>query len=128
MGGFRAGAYAKVWQIEKKSDKIVNIRISISEKDKRTNEYKQTFSGWVSILGLEAATKAVNQIHDGDRIRLGIVDVYNSYDKVTKATTTQYKCFSFDTEEEANESIAQPVTKAEQGFSDILDDFDDMPF
>lgn len=107
MSGFRSGAYAKVWEVraDKQSNKRASIRVSISEKDKREGhdgEYHQTFSGWIQMLGANCAEKAL-RIHAGDRIKLGIVDVTNWYDKEKSVTNVAYKCFSFQTMEEAQQ-------------------------
>lgn len=37
--GFRNGAFAKVWEVTPVSDTSTKLRISISRKNKQTNEY-----------------------------------------------------------------------------------------
>lgn len=97
--GFRTGSYAKVWTVEPKTETWTKCRISISRKNKNTGEYEQDFSGFVDFYGTAAAHKAAG-LNEGDRIKLGDVDVSNTYDKESKVTYTNYKCFSFDLDEQ----------------------------
>lgn len=95
--GFRSGSFAKVWAVEPKTDTNTTARISISKKNKQTGEYEQDFSGFVSFVGTATAKKAAC-LKEGDRIKLGDVDVTTSYNSEKKVTYTNYKCFSFDIE------------------------------
>ncbi len=97
--GFRTGAYAKVWSVESVSGTFTKVRLSVSRKDKTTGEYTQDFGGFVSFLGTACATKAA-RLKEGDRIRLGDVDVSNKYDKEKKVTYTNFNVFSFDMADE----------------------------
>lgn len=93
--GFRIGAYAKVWEVKSVSDKCTQIRISISRKDKETNQYETEFSGYVRLLGAVTAKEGL-QIKEGDTIKLGDVDVRTKYDKEKRITYTNYMAFSFE--------------------------------
>lgn len=93
--GFRTGAFAKVWEINPISDTNVKLRMSISRKNKQTGEYEQDFSGFVNAVGTAAAKKA-SGLKEGDRIRIGDVDVTTKYDAEKKVTYTNFKMFSFD--------------------------------
>ena len=97
--GFRKGGFAKVWTIELLSDTMTKCRISISRKDRNTGEYAQDFGGYVTFIGSAVAQKA-SKLHEGDRIRLGDVDVSNVYNKEKNVTYTNFKVFSFQTQEE----------------------------
>ena len=101
--GFRSGAYAKVWDVTPVSDTATKIRMSVSRKNKETNEFEQEFSGFVMAIGTAAASKAA-KLKEGDRIKLGDVDVTNKYDKEKKVTYTNFKLFSF---EDANGGSAE---------------------
>lgn len=96
--GYRTGSYAKVWEVNPRSDTHVSLRISTSRKNKQTGEYEQDFSGYVSALGTAAAKKAAS-LKEGDRIKLGDVDVVTRYDKDKKVTYTNFNLFSFEKEE-----------------------------
>lgn len=93
--GFRNGAYATVWEVSPISPTMTKGRISISRKDRTTDKYVQDFGGFVVFIGSVAATKALG-LKEKDRIRLGDVDVSNSYDKVKKVAYTDFKIFSFE--------------------------------
>lgn len=99
--GFRPGAYAKVWEVKPMSDTSTKIRMSVSRKDKKTGEYEQDFSGFVMAIGTAAAHKAAG-LKEGDRIKLGDVDVSTKYDREKKVTYTNFKLFSFDIESGSN--------------------------
>ena len=97
--GFRTGAFAKVWEVTPMSDTSTKLRMSISRKNKKTDEYEQDFSGFVLAIGTAAASKAA-RLKEGDRIKLGDVDVSTKYDKDKKITYTNFKMFSFDSDGE----------------------------
>ena len=87
--GFRAGAYAKIWDVSPMSDTSTKLRLSISRKNKKTGEFEEDFSGFVLAIGTANAAK-------GDRIKLGDVDVSTKYDRDSKTTYVNYKLFSFE--------------------------------
>lgn len=93
--GFRTGAFAKVWEVKPFSDTSVKLRLSISRKNKQTGEYEQDFSGFVNAVGTAAAKKAAC-LKEGDRIKIGDVDVTTKYDAEKKTTYTNFKLFSFE--------------------------------
>ena len=93
--GFRTGAFAKVWEVSSSNDTSTKLRISISRKNKKTNEYEQDFSGYVYFVGTANAKKA-SLLHEGSRIKIGDCDVTNRYDAEKKVTYTNFKVFSFE--------------------------------
>ena len=107
--GFRTGAYAKIWKVEPFSDTSTKLRISISRKNKQSGEYEQDFSGFVNAIGTAAAKKAAC-LKEGDKIKLGDVDVTTTYNKDKNITYTNYKVFSFDLEE-SSESAPKATTE-----------------
>lgn len=115
--GFRTGAYAKVWKVEPFSDTSTKLRLSISRKNKQNGDYEQDFSGFVSAIGTAAAKKAAC-LKEGDKIKLGDVDVTTSYNKEKNITYTNFKLFSFDIEEESNssaKSTTEPQPSVDSG-------------
>lgn len=101
--GFRTGAYAKVWEVTPMSDTSTKVRMSVSRKNKQSGEYEQDFSGFVLAIGTAAAHKAA-ALKEGDRIKLGDVDVSTKYDREKKVTYTNFKMFSFEVENGGNSS------------------------
>lgn len=91
--GFRTGAFAKVWTVESISETNTKLRISISRKNRRTQEYEQDFSGFVNCIGTAAASKACS-LKEGSRIKLGDVDVTTNYNKEKGTSYTNFKICS----------------------------------
>lgn len=92
--GFRNEAYATVWSVEPGKGNFTKVRLSVSRKDRQTNEYVQDFSGFVMMIG-QAHAKA-QRLKERDRIRLLEVDVSNRYDKERGREYTDFKCFDFE--------------------------------
>lgn len=99
--GFRRDSYATIWSVEPVSDTRTKARISISRKNKQTGEYEADFSGFVDFVGTAAAKKAAC-LKEKDRIKLGDVDVTNKYVQEKNTTYTNFKIFSFETQDEMN--------------------------
>ena len=97
--GFRTGSYAKIWEVTPVNDSSTKLRMSVSRKNKQTGEYEQDFSGYVLCVGTAAAGRAL-QLHEGSRIKIGDCDVTTRYDEKKKVTYTNYKMFSFSTDDE----------------------------
>lgn len=113
--GFRTGAYAKVWEVTPMSDTSTKVRMSISRKNKQSGEYEQDFSGFVLAIGTAAAKKAAG-LKEGNRIKLGDVDVTTKYDKEKKVTYTNFKMFSFELDgEEHRDSSTEPQPTVDEG-------------
>lgn len=125
--GFRQGAFAKIWSVEPKSDTNTQLRLSVSHKNKESGEYVQDFSGFVACVGTAAAKKAAN-LKEGDRIRLGDVDVTTTYNKEKNITYTNYKMFSFETEAEMNSGGAQASASVDSGEPEPTEEAPDLPF
>ncbi len=110
--GFRTGSFAKIWKVEAVSDTLTKLRISVSRKNRQTDEYEQDFSGFVSAVGTAAAKKAAC-LKEGDRIKLGDVDVSNRYDKDKDVTYTNFKIFSFEVDGDAPAAAKTSAATAE---------------
>lgn len=125
--GFRTGAYAKVWEVTPMSDTSTKVRMSISRKNKRTDEYEQDFSGFVLAIGTAAASKAA-RLKKGDRIKLGDVDVSTKYDKEKEVTYTNFKMFSFESDGETPTARSAPPDEPKPGVDDGEPNDDRLPF
>lgn len=125
--GFRTGAYCKVWSIEPKSDFSTKLRISINRKDKHTGEYEQDFSGYVTCIGTASASKAA-KLNQGDRIKLGDVDVGTKYDADKKVTYYNFKIFSFDLAEDSKPSASETADPQSAVDDGVQDDNRELPF
>ena len=128
--GFRTGAFCKVWTVESVSNTMTKSRISISRKNKTTGEYDQEFSGYVSFVGTAAAQKAL-KLKEGDRIKLGDVDVSNTYNKERGITYVNFKIFSFETQDEIDGATTQTQqTQPDTSFLNVEEGFDEsmLPF
>lgn len=113
--GFRTGAFAKVWEVTPMSDTSTKVRMSISRKNKQSGEYEQDFSGFVLAIGTAAAKKAAG-LKEGNRIKLGDVDVTTKYDKEKKITYTNFKMFAFELDgEEPRDSSTEPQPTVDEG-------------
>ena len=99
--GFRKDSFATVWGVEVISDTHTKIQISISRRNKTTEKYEKEFSGFISCIGTATAKKAAC-LKEGDRIKLGDVDVTTYYNKDKNITYTNFKMFSFEVEKTAN--------------------------
>lgn len=112
--GFRTGAYAKVWEVKPVSDTLTKLRISISKKNKQSGEYEQDFADFVAAIGTAAAKKAAG-LKEGDKIKLGDVDVSNSYNKEKGIKYTNFKLFSFEIDGGTPAPAYDPVPVVDDG-------------
>lgn len=126
--GFRVNSYAKVWEVKPVTDNKTKIRISISRKDKQSGEYIQDFSGFVDCIGTNTAAKAL-RLKEGDRIKLGDVDVTTRYDKEKNVTYTNYAMFNFEMDgEESAAPAKQPANEPQPAACEGEVDDDRLPF
>lgn len=125
--GFRTGAYAKIWKVEPFSDTSTKLRISISRKNKQSGEYEQDFSGFVSAIGTAAAKKAAC-LKEGDKIKLGDVDVTTTYNKDKNITYTNYKIFSFEVDNGDNPAPKSSNTEPQPAVDSGEVDDSRLPF
>lgn len=123
--GFRTGAFTKLWKIEPVKDTITRARVSISRKNKNTGEYESEFDGYIAFVGTAAASKAA-KLKEGDRIKLGDVDVTRKYDKEKQKEYINFNVFSF---EMADSVSASPEPKPKEQPVDSGEiETDDLPF
>lgn len=125
--GFRTGAFAKVWEVKPMSDTSTKVRMSVSRKNKKTDQYEQEFSGFVMAIGTAAASKAL-KLKEGDRIKLGDVDVTTKYDAEKKITYTNFKMFSFEDANGGGGSSAMPSDPQPRVDEGEVDENSRLPF
>lgn len=119
--GFRVGAYACVWKVEPRNDKVTSVQLLISKKNRNTGEYEQDFSGFVSFVGTANAAAAA-KLHQKDKIKLGDVDVTTSYNAEKKVNYTNYACFGFEMADAGNKGGGEsPSQTAVQKTVDAVD-------
>lgn len=92
--GFRNGAYAKVWEVTPKSEGMTKVRLSISYKNKETEQYEEKFTSSVMFVGQACASKAA-KLTIGDRIQLLMTDVDSPKDEATGKRFYVFKCSDF---------------------------------
>lgn len=124
--GFRTGAFCKLWTIEPVRDTITKSRASISKKNKNTGEYESEFDGFIAFVGTAAASKAA-RLKEGDRIRLGDVDVTRRYDKEKQKEYINFNVYSFEMADSRASSATPTVTNTEPVDSGEVET-DDLPF
>lgn len=90
--GFRTGAYAKVWEVTPKTERVTVLKLSVGRKNKQTEAWETDFSGFVSVYG-QSATEAT-KLRVGDTIRIGDCDVGTS--KRDDKFFTNYRLYSYE--------------------------------
>ena len=105
--GFHEGAFATVWEITNQGDNFSKVRLSISRKDKKSDEYVTDFNGFVGLVG-EANKKLGlidSALSSGDRcrIKIGACDVSNKYNK-DEGREYNFTMFDFEMSDGATQS------------------------
>ncbi|MBR3741706.1 MAG: hypothetical protein IKN04_14840 [Clostridia bacterium] len=126
--GFRTGSYATCFSIEPGKGNFTKVRLSISKKNKETGQYEQDFSGYCTFIG--NAHALASRLKERDRIKLGDIDVSNTYDKEAKKEYVNYKVFSFDIVSSGTGGTAGGIDAAQQGdnAADGAGDPEKLPF
>ena len=124
--GFRNGNYAKVWKFEDKGNYSV-VEISTSKKNKQTDQYETDFaSKFVRFIG--QAHTDIQALQEGVKIKLGDVEVTNSYNKETKQGYTNFLVLSFELAE-YQDNTPSPSNVDSSGFMAVTDDIEsELPF
>lgn len=127
--GFRTGAYATIWEVKPGNGNYTDVRLSISKKNRQTDQYEQDFSGYVRFIG--TAHQNASTLSEKDRIKIGDCEVTNNYNKEKKVTYTNFAVFSF---ENANDNSSGQKNSTQQnntttGFMNVPDGIDEeLPF
>jgi predicted component of type VI protein secretion system len=91
--GLKTGGYATIWSVEDKG-KFSNVRLSTSRKN-QDGEYVTDYSGYARFIG--EAHNLASSLKEKDRIKVGDIEVTNSYNKETKKVEyTNVALFSFE--------------------------------
>ena len=136
--GFRTGAYAKIWKVEKGTGNFYVADMSTSKKmkDKAGIEIKENGktkyeTDWknkfVRLVGV--AAKQAEMIKEGDSLKIEACEVTNKYVKEKDTTYTNYVIYAFS-DEEQNPKSANGKNPADTSFVNIPDNVEneELPF
>ena len=128
--GFSNGSYCKIKEVVEKHDNYSVCKITVTKKNKLTNEYELQFSAHCRFVG--NAHKSV-PLKD-QRIKITSCDVTNCYkDKDGKLQFTknpQYVVFGYELQESQGASAPQFHNPYDNGinFEDLSSSDSDLPF
>ena len=122
--GFHTGCWMKVWEI-KKTEKNTLIRVSISRKNKTTNQFEDDFTGYIRLAG--RAAEMSDEIREGDRIKTGFCDVTTHYDKENKKSYVNYAILEIE-ELHHKEDRKSVAPASEEPTGETAEDDGDLPF
>lgn len=128
--GFSANNYAKIKEVVEKKPNYTVCKVTITKKNKLTNEYELQFSAHCRFVG--DAHKSV-PLKD-QRIKITSCDVTNCYkDKDGKLQFTknpQYVVFGYELQESQGASANVPFNPYDNGvnFEDLSSSDSDLPF
>ena len=91
---FRDNAYATIWEIKPTRGASMNVRLSTSYKNKKTEQYETDFSDYVFFSG-DAAKKAAG-LKEKDRIKLLQTSVTSQWDKDKKVNHYTFCVWDFE--------------------------------
>ena len=128
--GFGVNSYAKIKEVVEKHDNYSVCKITVTKKNKLTNEYELQFSAHCRFVG--NAHKSVPM--KDQRIKITSCDVTNCYkDKDGKLQFTknpQYVVFGYELQESQGASAPMPYNPYDNGvnFEDLSSDDSSLPF
>ena len=128
--GFSNGSFCKIKEVVEKHDNYSVCKITITKKNKLTNEYELQFSAHCRFVG--NAHKSVPMADQ--RIKIKSCDVTNCYkDKDGNLQFTknpQYVVFGYELQESQGASAPQFHNPYDNGvnFEDLSSNSDDLPF
>ena len=128
--GFGVNCYAKIKEVVEKHDNYSVCKITVTKKNKLTNEYELQFSAHCRFVG--NAHKSVPM--KDQRIKITSCDVTNCYkDKDGNLQFTknpQYVVFGYELQESQGASANVPYNPYDNGvnFEDLSSNSDDLPF
>lgn len=119
--GFRTGAYATIWSVERTdNDNVTKVKLTTRKKNKKTDEWETDFSGFCRFVG--KAAKEAAELGEKDKIKIGDCDVTAVYDKKAGREYVNFVVFSFESlDSSSSESkAADPVDEPCDGSTDGL--------
>lgn len=128
--GFGVNCFAKIKEVVEKHDNYSVCKITVTKKNKLTNEYELQFSAHCRFVG--NAHKSVPM--KDQRIKITSCDVTNCYkDKDGNLQFTknpQYVVFGYELQESQGASAPQFHNPYDNGvnFEDLSSDSSDLPF
>ena len=128
--GFGVNCFAKIKEVVEKHDNYSVCKITVTKKNKLTNEYELQFSAHCRFVG--NAHKSVPM--KDQRIKITSCDVTNCYkDKDGNLQFTknpQYVVFGYELQESNNASANVPYNPYDNGvnFEDLSSDDSSLPF
>lgn len=128
--GFGVNCFAKIKEVVEKHDNYSVCKITVTKKNKLTNEYELQFSAHCRFVG--NAHKSVPM--KDQRIKITSCDVTNCYkDKDGNLQFTknpQYVVFGYELQESQGASANVPYNPYDNGvnFEDLSSNSDDLPF
>lgn len=128
--GFSQGSFAKIKEVVEKHDNYSVCKITVTKKNKLTNEYELQFSAHCRFVG--NAHKSVPM--KDQRIKITSCDVTNCYkDKDGNLQFTknpQYVVFGYELQESQGASAPMPYNPYDNGvnFEDLSSSDSDLPF
>ena len=128
--GFGVNCFAKIKEVVEKHDNYSVCKITVTKKNKLTNEYELQFSAHCRFVG--NAHKSVPM--KDQRIKITSCDVTNCYkDKDGNLQFTknpQYVVFGYELQESQGASAPMPYNPYDNGvnFEDLSSDDSSLPF
>lgn len=126
MAGFSNGSYAKVWEVKPVDGKDqIDLRISVSSKNKATGEYKTDFSGFVRCYS--NAAQEAKRLKQGDRVKLISTNVTSTYNKEKNETKYYFSLFALEPANQ-NNSFAPSASSTQEAEGDSTNVDSNYPF
>ena len=108
---FSVNSYAKIKEIVETKDNFTVAKISISKKDKKTNEYETSFMGKVNFVGQAHLQRPLKD----QRIKItgcGVSNCYVKDDKLEFTKVPKYVIFGYELQEEKSNETSTPTLYA----------------
>lgn len=127
------GSTCTFWKVQRVAEngKTCDVQISVSKKNKQTDQYETDFSGFVKFCG-EALVKFAQSLQEKDKIDIDSFELTNKYDKEKKVTYTNVSVFAAKKHEwnDSNGSGGNKTATGNEDFMKVDDNLidEDLPF